>query len=188
MCNQWCLDFVKRCSEFWRPDATVLEVGSRNVNGSVRDVMPASVKAYTGVDIEAGPGVDALVSVYDLFHTYGGGVFDVVISTEMLEHVEDWRRAVFNMATVTKPGGWLIITTRSPGFEYHPYPLDCWRFTVEHVKDIFQPPIGLFYMETDPDLRKGRYSGVGTMAVRSWPLDLWRWSERLNAIQVTPAR
>jgi len=60
-----------------------------------------------------------------------------VISTEMLEHVEDWRPIVEQLKILVKPKGLLLITTRSPGFPYHPYPIDVWRYTLEDFRNIF---------------------------------------------------
>ena len=35
------------------------------------------------------------------------------------------------------PGGHLLVTTRSPGFYYHGYPHDFWRFTEADFRQIF---------------------------------------------------
>lgn len=183
MCNQWCLDFVLRCSQFWPGNERILEVGSRDVNGSPRNCLANKPHSYLGVDIENGPGVDWIVRAEDLTNEFGYERFDVVISTEMLEHVEGWRESVHQMASVLKPGGWMCLTTRSPGFEYHPYPKDCWRFTVEHMRSIFVPPMALMTIETDPDLRKGKYSGVGVLAKRGEG-NLNGWWELIRTIQV----
>jgi SAM-dependent methyltransferase len=185
MCNAWCNEFVRRCAARWDVYADILEVGSLNVNGSPRDVLqPAHHGKYVGVDIVEGPGVDKVVSVYDLHTTFMPCTFDVVISTEMLEHVEDWKDALIQMAHVLKVGGRLVITTRSPGFEYHPYPLDCWRFTLDDMNKIFgYSCMKLEYMEPDTDLRQGKYSGVGIMAVKSCiPTG---WAEYLKSIKVS---
>lgn len=116
---------------------SVLEVGSYDVNGSVRPtVLALEPASYTGVDQSAGPGVDQVVSAVDLVAKFGAGSFDVVISTEMLEHVEDWRPIVAEMVNVLAPGGLLVLTTRSPGFPYHPYPVDTWRYTVDGMGQI----------------------------------------------------
>lgn len=116
----------------------VLEVGSYNVNGTPRDVfIPFSPKQYLGVDQGAGPCVDRVLEASHLTAALGENSFDVVVSTEMLEHAQDWRTAVSNLKGVTKPGGLLFVTTRGPGFPYHGFPHDHWRFTVEDFKRIF---------------------------------------------------
>lgn len=116
----------------------VLEAGSMDVNGSVRPILMAHrPKSYVGTDLRAGPGVDVVCPVGELVEFFGRGSFDVVVSTEMLEHVEDWRGAVRNMKRVLRRGGFLALTTRSPGFKYHPYPKDCWRFTQDDLRLIF---------------------------------------------------
>src|SRR5947208_10127189 len=124
MCNLTCVNFAKRVLT---PNEVhgrhVLEVGSRDVNGSVRlyveSLEPAS---YLGVDIEGGSGVDEICRVENLADHYRPESFDVVVSTELLEHVKDWRAAVTNMKAVLKPMGTLLITTRSVGFKLHGYP------------------------------------------------------------------
>jgi SAM-dependent methyltransferase len=63
--------------------------------------------------------------------------FDLVITTEMLEHVQDWKAVIANMKGVLKPGGVIFITTRSEGFPFHEYPGDYWRFEVEDMREIF---------------------------------------------------
>lgn len=115
----------------------VLEVGSFNVNGSVRPILIGLRPAeYHGVDASAGDGVDQVLDCTRLVDEFGAGSWDVVVSTEMLEHVEDWRACVRNLIHVLVPGGLLLVTTRSPGFPYHPFPDDHWRFTTAALERI----------------------------------------------------
>jgi SAM-dependent methyltransferase len=117
----------------------VLEVGSYDVNGSVRSLVGAWGPArYLGVDIAPGPGVDAVCPVEQIVARYGACRFDLVVCTEMLEHVRDWRTAVWNLKQVVREGGILLLTTRSPGFWYHGYPHDYWRFELDDMRAIFQ--------------------------------------------------
>lgn len=116
----------------------VIEVGSGDVNGSLRPIIESWKPAlYVGVDVQHYPGVDVVCNVADIVKEFGEEVFDIVVSTELLEHVRDWRKAISNMKRVCNPGGVLIITTRSYGFGYHGFPYDFWRYEVEDMRAIF---------------------------------------------------
>lgn len=168
MCIQSCIDFARAALAIADVhDKAVLEVGALDVNGTVRSIVgelgPAS---YLGVDIEAGAGVDEVVDVHTLVDRFGVGAFDLVISTEMLEHIKDWRSAVENLKDVVRPGGVLLITTRSPGFKYHGYPFDYWRYTVQdmahlladfEVEELRDDPMapGVFVKARRPQVQRG---------------------------------
>jgi SAM-dependent methyltransferase len=128
----------------------VLEVGSLDVNGSVRPMIKAlRPDCYIGIDIQLGPGVDEICDASDILSRFGENRFELLISTELLEHVRDWREVVSNFKHVLKPGGLLLITTRSRDFGYHGYPLDYWRFELSDMKEIFSD----FIIEAvEPDL------------------------------------
>lgn len=155
MCHSGCIEFAAaRLSAEEVSGRHVLEVGSRDVNGSVRTVVDALGPAsYLGVDIEEGPGVDVICDATNLVSRFGRERFDVVISTELLEHVWDWRSVIDEMKSVLRTGGVLLITTRSRGFGVHGYPYDYWRYEPEDMHRIFAD----FEVETvEPDrLRPG---------------------------------
>ena len=68
----------------------------------------------------------------------------------MLEHAGAWRAAVTGIVRVLAPGGVLLLTTRGPGFPYHPHPEDHWRFTVEQMAAI-AAACGLDIIRCEPD-------------------------------------
>lgn len=116
----------------------VLEVGARDVNGSLRPHVEALGPAcYLGVDMEPGEGVDEICYAESLEGRFEAGAFDIVLSTEMLEHVRNWRTAIRNMKAVLAPGGLLLLTTRSEGFPLHEHPADYWRFSAQDIDTIF---------------------------------------------------
>jgi len=51
------------------------------------------------------------IFVEELVEHFGTESFDVIIATELLEHVKDWRLVINNMKQVLKPGGYIYITT-----------------------------------------------------------------------------
>jgi SAM-dependent methyltransferase len=138
--NVAVLDFFLRnvdCREF--NGKIVLEVGSKFVNGSVRPLIErfCNPKEYIGVDLEPGEYVDLVLPAEGLINCFGPESFDVVISTEVLEHVYDWRVVINNMKIVLKRGGYIYLTTRSYGFPYHAYPYDFWRYEAKDMIRIF---------------------------------------------------
>jgi SAM-dependent methyltransferase len=143
MCDQniikWFADLVKSNSEDFHNKA-VIEVGAKDVNASVRPTVTNFGKpsSYIGVDISNGKGVDMIVPAEKLVEKFGENTFDVVISTEMLEHVFDWKIVIDNLKRILKEGGTMIITTRSYGSIYHGYPFDFWRYQPEDIKHIFE--------------------------------------------------
>lgn len=112
-------------------DRYTLEVGSRNYNGSVREHF---THTYVGVDMEEGKDVDVVAMANDL--PYSNDEFDVVVTTEMLEHDPYFWQSVPEMARVLKPGGHFLLTTRGIGFPLHEYPSDYWRFTPAAIRHL----------------------------------------------------
>lgn len=164
MCNQWCLEFSKRALGHLGSPSRMLEVGSLDVNGSVRSVLGQAVSSYFGVDIRPGPGVDEVLDVAQLSERFGERAFDVVASTEMLEHCFDWQGALFQMLGVLRPDGLFLLTTRSPGFPLHDHPADYWRFEKQELERLLEP-VGAI-LELEDDFSLGWPCGIGVILRR----------------------
>ncbi len=93
----------------------VLEIGGRNVNGTVRDCFP-NADPYIGLDMQDGPGVDVIA---DATCWEPDREYDIVISTGMLEHLERWRDIIATAYRALRPGGRLILTCAGPGWQRH---------------------------------------------------------------------
>jgi SAM-dependent methyltransferase len=107
-----------------------------------------------GIDIRPGPGVDVLCDAADLVARFGENAFDVVVSTELLEHARDWRRVISNIKRVTRPDGVMVVSTRSYGVDFHRRPWDYWRYEKEDFETIFSDVLveELTLDPTDPGL------------------------------------
>jgi SAM-dependent methyltransferase len=151
VCHPSCLEFLaKTLSLDEVAGKKVIEVGARDFNGTVRPLIERyGPRKYLGVDIEMGPGVDEVCDACSLLDKYPANSFDLVVSTEMLEHVADWRLVTHNLKQLVKVGGVLIVTTRSVGFGYHGYPNDFWRFQQEDMRALFSD-LMIEVLEDDP--------------------------------------
>ena len=106
-------------------NATVVDIGAQNVNGSIKDVTPVHLK-YVGVDFVAGPGVDVILDdPYKL--PFDNESVDIIVSSSCFEHSEMFWILFLELLRVLKPSGLLYINVPSNG-NVHRYPVDCWRF------------------------------------------------------------
>lgn len=138
MCSTWGVNFARYLPAGSVKGNRVIEIGARDINGSCRPmVMQQGPVSYTSTDMDSGPGVDIVCAGQDLPGRLGTEVADVLICTEVLEHVKDWDEFIQSIWSLLPVGGVLLLTTRSPGFPYHEYPCDHWRFTFEDMAAIF---------------------------------------------------
>lgn len=113
----------------------VLDVGSANWNGSIRTwFIDQGVDEYHGIDIIGAAEVDEVLSANDLLERYGPDQWDLILCLEMIEHAEQWQDALYQMKESLRWGGWLLLTTRAPGYPHHAPP-DHWRFSKDLLRE-----------------------------------------------------
>lgn len=108
-----------RESGYWDPRQHIsgrqwsgLDIGGANVNGSARVVVPF-VDEWVGLDIAEGPGVDVVADATNLpsmRNVLGNALFDIVLCTEVLEHVAQYQRIIENAWRLLAPGGFAFFT------------------------------------------------------------------------------
>ena len=145
------MDFVEDAvAEHSLAAVDVLEIGSRNINGTPRRFFTGT---YIGIDMLDGPEVD-VVATSDAI-PFPAESFDCVVCTEMLEHDPSPWLTLPEIARVLRPGGVVILTARGIGYPLHGFPDDYWRFTESALRHLFQLA-GLRVVETREDpLRPG---------------------------------
>ena len=85
--------------------ASVVEIGARCINGSVRGLFHGA--AYTGIDIAPGLWVDV---VADGATWQPPAPVDCVVCCEVFEHAEQAAAICANAAAMLRPGGLFIVT------------------------------------------------------------------------------
>lgn len=106
--------------------ATVVDIGSKDFNGSYRSIFTHEKLNYIGVDLEPGRGVDVICETPYAF-PLPDAFADIVISGQTLEHSEFFWQAAREMVRVAKPGAYIVLIVPSKGY-IHRYPVDCYRF------------------------------------------------------------
>jgi len=109
-------DLVARTNTPLIAGARVLEIGSYDVNGTIRGSF-ASASEYVGVDLTPGPGVDVVSYGHELDHPDES--FDITLSGECFEHDPHWLRTFDNMVRLTRPGGLVAVSCASSGRPEH---------------------------------------------------------------------
>ncbi|KQW56461.1 methyltransferase domain-containing protein [Variovorax sp. Root411] len=111
---------------YWQPHfRDVVELGSQDVNGSLRAHAPATA-SYIGLDAVAGPGVDRVVAQGEPL-PLADACADVVVTSSALEHDPCFWETFLELVRLLRPGGLLYINAPS-NHAFHRYPVDCWRF------------------------------------------------------------
>lgn len=156
------MENMRRCIEWYvgPTPGKVIDLGSMNVNGSYRELLPADVD-YVGVDLEPGPGVDVvLTDVYRL--PFEDSSVDIVMSGQMLEHCGQFWRVFTEITRVLKPEGLAFMIAPSGG-PVHRYPVDCYRFY--------------------PDSYQALADWSGLRLVHSWTDERGPWRDIVGAFQ-----
>ena len=68
---------------------------------------------------------------------FNNNTFDTLLSTQMLEHVSDPKKAIQEMGRVLKPGGILILSAPMT-WPLHEEPYDFFRYTVHGLRHLMQ--------------------------------------------------
>ena len=106
-------------------DYTVVEIGSQNVNGSLRELFDNRFK-YIGVDFVEGNGVDVVLGDPYKF-PFPDNYADCIVCSSVLEHSEFFWVVFLEIMRILKPNGVFYMNAPSNG-TFHRYPVDCWRF------------------------------------------------------------
>lgn len=93
-------------TSYFRDPSVVVEFGSYNINGSIRDHFICS--RYTGIDWRPGPCVDIVSLAHDAPFLHNS--IDTIASASMLEHDPFWQESITCMVSLLKTSGILLLS------------------------------------------------------------------------------
>lgn len=93
-----------------------------------RPLFDEVVDRYIGADLAANPNADVHIDPQTGHVDLPGASCDLVISTQVLEHVESPVDYLREARRLVKPDGLLMLSTHGY-WKYHPDPTDYWRWT-----------------------------------------------------------
>lgn len=145
---QWCREIAR----YTKP-GKILECGSYNVNGSVKNIFTSMLdcKSYLGIDITPGPNVDMVLNAHFLQTFFAPSEFDTILALEILEHDSHFWITLEGINYVLKSGGYLIISTPTTGFPEHKWPVDMYRFMEDAYRQVLFAGYNIIELKTVHD-------------------------------------
>ena len=107
-------DSIKEKYPQYFDNVNVIEIGSLNINGTVRDFY-TNTTGYIGVDLDEGKDVDLVMEGQDV--DFPDKSFDVAVSAECFEHNPYWKETFLNMYRMADK--FVIFTCASDGRAEH---------------------------------------------------------------------
>ncbi len=114
--------FTGECDEY----ARLIDFGCGGM--PYRSIFEPYVGQYVGVDLKANDRADFFVSARDSKTRLPDQYADIVLSTQVLEHVNDPMAYLCECCRLLKHDGLLVLSTHGYWI-YHPSPTDYWRWT-----------------------------------------------------------
>ena len=114
------------CESYGIKNGIVVDIGGRNVNGSLRSFFEEIGMKFVCVDMEPDSSVDIVIDPCEKLPFEDGSV-DLIVSTSCFEHDPCFWITFKEMTRIIKPSGYIYINAPTSG-PYHTYPGDNWRF------------------------------------------------------------
>jgi SAM-dependent methyltransferase len=147
---------VSARDRYVRHPARILDVGCGDM--PYYPLFASVAHEYLGTDVQPGPRVTYVCPVERL--EIPDASFDLVLCTQVLEHVSGPEQALAEIARVLRPRGHAFVTTHGV-WPFHPYPADRWRWTQQGLETLVERTPGLALRELVP--HRGTASSLALM-------------------------
>lgn len=169
--------FRKYALSFFKSGLKILEIGPAGHPTAYQKIINDSNLIWHTADFLDSTYIDGANTslTYKISDPYNypieDGVYDIVLSGQVIEHVEDVWGWVAELKRIVKPGGY-IITINPVSWPYHEAPIDCWRIFPMGIKNIAERnglEIVLNTFESlEESIIKERFSAQGCLPGRSY--------------------
>ena len=127
--------FQKYAPQVFRDYQRVLEIGPDGFPSSYQRLLGNPTLDWQTLDITGDPRL-TFHAVDEYTFPMPSGLFDVVLSGQVIEHVRKTWVWIQEVARVCKPGG-CVITVNPVSWGYHEAPIDCWRIYPEGMRTLY---------------------------------------------------
>lgn len=160
--------------EHCAPDKTVLNIGA---GGEIGELLKKNNVNATSIDIDAKWSPDYVMDAQDM-SIFADNQFDVVVISEVLEHIPNPHLAVQEIRRVLKPGG-VVIGSTPFILGIHSEPYDFYRYTRFGLKHLFRDFTELTLRE-----RNGYFAALYVLILRT--INMGSSKNRFKALLVFP--
>ncbi|MEP7108246.1 MAG: methyltransferase domain-containing protein [Ferruginibacter sp.] len=120
---------------YFKDGLSILEIGPDNIPSTIQQMVHNNVTWHT-LNI-----FDDKRLTYSNSAEYSfpiqDNTYDIVISANVIEHVQKIWKWIPELARITKQNG-LVITVNPISWNYHEDPVDCWRIYPEGMKALYE--------------------------------------------------
>ena len=163
----------------------VLEVGGHRLAQCAISLFPEPRFSYHDLDMNGSDIPNTIIAdITDCRETIPDQSFDIVMSSDVFEHIDRPWLAAAEIGRILKPGG-LAITHTLFAWRNHPCPIDYWRYSADCLEFLFSD---LECLEKGYDLseRRDDQPGFWPSGLDSVPVDQFGgWREHWSVYNVS---
>lgn len=126
----------KYAKHLFKDGLRILEVGPDGVPSSLRKKYFKESMQWDTIDIFPDEKF-TYVATNEYSFPIENDSYDIVVSANVIEHVKKIWRWMPELARVTKKGGH-VITINPVSWNYHAYPVDCWRIYPDGMQSLYE--------------------------------------------------
>lgn len=127
--------FERHARSYFRGGDRVLEIGPNRVPSAYAQIVADPTITWDTLDIRPDQRLTYVASSPYSFPVESDS-YDVVVSGQVLEHVEKIWVWMQEVARVCRPGG-CVVTVNPVSWPYHEAPVDCWRAFPAGMKALY---------------------------------------------------